>query len=555
MWLSGRTLRSGLLLVVLATLLPMVALSVVQGRVAWRDAQTLTVGQLRATAWMIAESERDAFVIARQAVLTVSSTRAVRLMTAGCSEALVSAHNGTIGIINLTRSDATGRVRCSALPFSPTESFAGDDWWKRAVLIRGLSISAPIIGRISKKPILVVALPVATADGIPDGVLTASISLEALRASLQRRTSADPEALINIVDGQGAIILTNRKVPLTISQSMIKSQTASVARTPDGAEWLFAVAPLQGENLSIIYAKPRADLLQAASWQVRQTILLPMLALALASIAIWIGTHWLVVRWLQKLQGLAGQFASGDFSGNRSSFERAPREIAALSDDLHVMAETIDARDTALLAAIDEKTALTREVNHRVKNNLQIVSSLLTLQGDRLDDEQARLALNQAKVRIAALGAIHRVIYEQESLGTASTVNMRAIMAELCPQLRTANRAYSDLDLNCTCDDIALSTDRAVPLTLFIVEAVTNAYRHGYIHGGAGIIEIGVTSIGDQIALTVTDDGVGYDATDAIGKMGFELMNAFAAQLGGTLNATSSATGTMILLTFPQRQY
>ena len=111
-----RTLRNGLVLVVLAALLPMAILSIVQGRVAWDDARSIATAQLRTDAWLIAESERDVFAVARQAIQIVSRARAVRTMDADCSPTLIDAHFGTVGIINLTRSDATGRVRCSVLP-------------------------------------------------------------------------------------------------------------------------------------------------------------------------------------------------------------------------------------------------------------------------------------------------------------------------------------------------------------------------------------------------------------------------------------------------------
>jgi two-component sensor histidine kinase len=543
-----RTLRNGLVLVVLAALSPMAVLSIVQGRVAWDDAREIATAQLRTGAWLIAESERDVFATARQTVQVVSRARAVRAMSDDCSSVLADAHLGTVGIINLTRSDAAGRVRCSAIPFKGTESFALEPWWQQAMAFDGFSLSAPIIGKISKKPVLVVALPVRSVGGAQEGIITASISLDALRASLERRSAADPNALIEIVNADGAVILSNKKVKFSLPKNILNKGDIATTRLRDGTAWLFAAAPLQGKALTIVYAKPRDDLLASALWQVRQSILLPLIAMALASLAIWTGTHWLVVRWLRKLQVLASQFGRGDFSGNRSGYGHAPREVIALSDDLHTMAETIDARDTALTSALAAKTALTREVNHRVKNNLQIVTSLLTLQADRVADPWARDALGQAKARIAALGLIHRVLYEHDTHNVSGTVNMRLLMAELCPQLRVANRAHDTVDLTCDCEDLELSVDQAIPLTLFIVEVVTNAFRHAYAQDIAGTISIVMAKDGSQIQLAIKDDGIGYSTTDPVGKMGFELMNAFSTQLGGTLDVSSDESGTKVKL-------
>ncbi len=552
---AARTLRNGLVLIVVAALLPMAILSVLQGRAAWLDAQALATTQLRANAWLIAEGERDAFVIARQALQFVSSAAAVRNMDNGCSDVLADAHLGTVGIINLTRSDASGRVRCSALPFRENETFAPEKWWQRAIGIDGFSLSTPIIGKISKKPVLVMALRLRGADGSQNGLVTASVSLDALRASLARRSRTDPNALIEIIDGDGAVVLSNRKTTLNLPRGAAVDGQIASPNSAVGTEWLYATAPLNGKDLTIVYAEPRNDLLATAQWQVRQSIWLPLIAMALASLAIWAGTHWLVVRWLRKLRALAGQFGRGDFTGNRAAFDNAPCEMAALSEDLHAMAETIDRRDTALNAALDAKTALTREVNHRVKNNLQIVTSLLTLQADRVADAYARDALGQARARIAALGLIHRVLYEYDTHNVLGTVNMRLLMAELCPQLRSANRANGDINLRCESVDLELSVDQAVPLTLFIVEAVTNAFRHGYEDKPAGLIDVKMTSTDGQVLLSVRDDGVGYAIADPVGKMGFELMNGFASQLGGTLDVASDAAGTRVNLRYPLVQY
>jgi two-component sensor histidine kinase len=552
---ATRTLRNGLVWIVFAALLPMALLSIIQGRAAWNDAQALATAQMRANAVLIAEAERDAFVIARQALQFASRIDAVRTMGTGCRERLADTQRGTTGTVNLIRSDASGRVRCSVLPISGAVTFAGEPWWDRAIKIDGISLSKPVIGTVSKKPVLVMALRMHDSDGRQDGLVSAGISLEALNGSLQRRSSADPTALIEIVDFNGTVVLSNRKVSLTLPKDLRATEQFAMARSRDGGEWLYATAPLHGKDLTVVYARQRNDLLAAALFQVRQSILLPLIAMTLASLAIWTGTHWLVVRWLHKLQDLAVQFGRGDFSGEREAYVRAPHEIASLSDELHRMAETIDARDTALNAALDAKTALTREVNHRVKNNLQIVTSLLTLQADRVADAYARDALGQARARIAALGLIHRVLYEHDTHNVLGTVNMRLLIAELCSQLRAANRSQGVIDLRCDCKDMQLSVDQAVPVTLFIVEAVTNAFYHGYEGKAAGLITIGLNASDGQAHLTVNDDGNGYAVGNPLGKMGFELMNAFATQLSGTLDVTSDQSGTRINLRYPLVQY
>lgn len=552
---TARTLRNGLVLVVVAALMPISILSIWQGRAAWNDARVLAANQLRLNAWLIAESERNVFAMARQAVQIASGARAVQTMNGVCSAYLTDTLVGTRGILNLARSDELGRARCSAIPFDGTENFAEKIWWQKAVQVVGFSLSPPMIGPISKRPVLIMGLRMGKANGGHDGLVTASISLDSLRASLARRSAVDPKALIEIIDSSGAVVMSNKRSILQIPRGSLDADATTAAVAQDGTSWLYATAPLHGRDLTIVYARPTDDVLSAARFQVRQSVVLPLVAMLLASLAIWTGTHWLVVRWLRKLQELTAQFARSEFSGNRAAYVRAPREIALLSDELHTMAETIDQRDTALNIALAAKTELTREVNHRVKNNLQIVTSLLTLQADRVADAYARDALGQARARIAALGLIHRVLYERDTHNAFGTVNMPLLMEELCPQLRAANRRQQNVDLHCKCAEFEVTVDQAVPLTLLIVEVVTNAFRHAYPDDREGKIMIDMTEIAGQVDLTIVDDGEGYSLVDAAGKMGFELINAFATQLGAVLDMSSDAAGTRVNLRYARDQY
>ncbi len=543
-----RTIRNGMVLVVLAALLPMTVLSLLQGVAAWQDTRQLIANQLRAKATVIAEGERDPFVIARYTLLTASRNDAIRTITSECSASLAQGQQLASGVINYARSDAAGRVRCSVIPFDPGQTFADESWWQRGIKIDGVSLSSPTFGRISKRSILIMMLPLTKADGTQDGAITAGISLEALQASLDKRRVINPDALVEIIGSQGEVILSNGAAKLQGVNLLQGANPLTPAKSQDGAEWIYATAPLQGNELFVLYAEPRQSLMSTALWQVRQSLVLPLIAMILATLAIWFGTYWLVGRWLKRLQALAAQFGRGEFASDQSAYDAAPREIAALSHELHTMAAAIETRDTALISALATKTALTREIHHRVKNNLQIVTSLLTLQSDRVDDPWAREVLGQAKARISALGLIHRLLYQQDNNNEMGTVDMRVLTTELCMQLRAAHRSRSDIDLVCECDSIELSVDQAVPLTLFIVESVTNAYRHGFGNGKAGAITVIMIATDGHAELSINDNGNGYVVDNSTAKMGVELMKAFATQLGGILDVTSSQTGTRVAL-------
>jgi two-component sensor histidine kinase len=273
----------------------------------------------------------------------------------------------------------------------------------------------------------------------------------------------------------------------------------------------------------------------------------------MASLAIWLGTNRLALVWLQRLRTVAGRFAKGDFTGDQARFEGAPEEIATLSADLHSMAEVIDRRNRDLTQALEAKSMLTREVHHRVKNNLQIINSLLTLQSGRVPDGEVKDVLAQTRARISALALIHRVLYEQENGYEAGAVTIDTLMRELCAQLQSAAYQNSQpIKLHCRAESIFLPIDYAVPVTLFIVEAVTNAFRHAFTDGRAGEISLCLTKTGDGVELCVTDNGCGYAVNNGNMQMGTELMYGFTTQVNGSLSLSSEiGSGTRVSLTFP----
>ena len=110
------------------------------------------------------------------------------------------------------------------------------------------------------------------------------------------------------------------------------------------------------------------------------------------------------------------------------------------------------------------------------------------------------------------------------------------------------------MHLSCDVASQTVPINNAVPLTLLAVEAVTNAFRHGYSTGQSGTIVLHFDVKDDRATLSVADDGMGFDTTQETGSMGRQLMDAFAQQLGGELSIASSAAGTVVTLGYPVHQ-
>jgi two-component sensor histidine kinase len=546
------TLRQGLIWVVFVALFPVVVVSVVQGFSAFQNTRDLAMSRLNANAKAVAERERDAFVIAQHLLITVAANPEVITMSDGCDMALAASLKNFRPIVNIVRSDAKGLVRCSILPVALPVSLGKENWWQQGITADRMTIfKSPIIGPISRRQILVIMLPLRNREGNQYGALTAGIDVAHLRQLL----ASAPEARA----GSVAVVTADNKIVVEgTNPLMFRPQLAGEAagnRTgvaPDGKEYMYSFARLYGDDLFVVYAEPKKQLLAAAVSQVRFSILLPLFSILLASLAIWLGTNTLIVRWLKDLGQVATRFSRGEYLGDRKKFDSAPMEIAQLSADLHSMAEVIDKRSQDLTIALEAKDELTREVHHRVKNNLQIITSLLTLQAGRVKEPAARNMLAQTRTRISALALIHRLLYEQDTENMQGHVLIDDLMNELCSQFRHADKANPKIALRCIVPPLPVHVDLTVPLALFVVEGVNNAYRHAFVSNAGGTIIVQFEHNGDEAKLSVSDNGKGYDTTESVGEMGIELMNAFASQVEGRFEVDSAIdSGTRIILTFP----
>ena len=249
--------------------------------------------------------------------------------------------------------------------------------------------------------------------------------------------------------------------------------------------------------------------------------------------------------WVTKLREQTAQIMSGIYPAVSSGFNRAPAGMANLSRDLDALGVMVAKREAA-------RKSLTREVHHRVKNNLQIITSLLTMQARSIDNPACRQALGQTRARIDALALIHRIIYDQGDDGSQTNIDGELLIAELCNLFRLSNQDRQEIRFTCHADPMSLPLDNAMPLALFTVEAVTNAYAHAFPIGRSGTVALSLELTGyGAVQLAVIDDGLGFDSAAGEGSMGRKLMLGFARQLDGNFTIVSiPGTGTEVRLDY-----
>jgi PAS domain S-box-containing protein len=207
-------------------------------------------------------------------------------------------------------------------------------------------------------------------------------------------------------------------------------------------------------------------------------------------------------------------------------------------------------REDELRAAVQAREWLLREADHRIKNSLQLVIAMLSLARGRLSDPHAAAALTDAIARVHAVADAHLAL---QGSGDLRTIDVAAMIADLCPRLATLN---PDVALQCVADGpINLAADKAIPLGLMVNEVLTNALRHAYAPGASGRISVAVDRRDTGLEVTIADDGRGMPSEGARRGLGSRVVASLAAQIGAVetrRSAPGEGTSVMFRLTLAE---
>jgi len=201
-------------------------------------------------------------------------------------------------------------------------------------------------------------------------------------------------------------------------------------------------------------------------------------------------------------------------------------------------------------SSLREKETLLKEIHHRVKNNLQVVSSLLSLQRSYTQDERALGPLRQSQQRVLTMAALHEFLYQSKEL---SRVDTKAYLTHLVSILTETYEPARKVDVTLSLDDVALDVDHAIPCGLITNELVSNAFKYAFGEGGGSKLKVGLHHGNEKIVLSVADDGPGFagEAREEIPTtLGLSLVQLLTQQLGGEL-VVSHEGGAKFVLTFP----
>jgi two-component sensor histidine kinase len=263
---------------------------------------------------------------------------------------------------------------------------------------------------------------------------------------------------------------------------------------------------------------------------------------------------------LQSLQVYAHKVAAGAVTARAQIHTND--EIEDLADSINSMVESLEKSQLKIKqsvgqeASLREKEILLREIHHRVKNNMQILSSLIRLQLRQADSEHLKDVLSESEARIRSMGLLHEKLYQSDSV---SDIELNGYLRTLTNEiLRMNNRSGAKIEIRLNVNDIRLGLDTALPCGLIVTELVTNSMKYAFQDGRPGVILVSVTRTNEgEYSLVVWDNGVGFPADFDISQsqsLGMRLVNMLTAQLNGTV-VTTGDRGTRTELKFKESQY
>jgi two-component sensor histidine kinase len=201
----------------------------------------------------------------------------------------------------------------------------------------------------------------------------------------------------------------------------------------------------------------------------------------------------------------------------------------------HVLEE----KNELIEKSLADKEVLLKEIHHRVKNNLQFISSMLNLQARHVKDEHALAVLLESKSRIHSMALVHQKLYQEENL---TGVNMQDYLSNLLDSLQHAYKIQKEnIKVEVAVDPLELDIDTAMPIGLLINEMITNSFKYAFGPEQQGVVSVSLVEKVDGLALLVKDNGRGFtEQLEQVSadRFGFKLMKSLAEKLGGSLEIT-----------------
>ncbi|NOE20793.1 hypothetical protein GS634_21900 [Ruegeria atlantica] len=413
-----------------------------------------------------------------------------------------------------------------------------------------LTFSVNRSGAVTGQSVIIVTQPVISQSNLM-GFVSISIPHALARAPLES-DSLSNDVIIALFDEGGDVLssnigldLVNDYLPQNKQSWLLLSNSGKTfsARTAEGEDRVFAVATIVPGEVAVIGSWPReAALASVGSGGKALTVAFPILMWVTGlGVALW-GLHRLVIRHLDSLRSAVRRFALGE-RDPIESLKNAPQEFVQLQTAFNRMVVLVREAENQQEQDLVEKTLLLREVHHRVKNNLQLIASIMNMHMRSAESAEARRLLGQLQRRVRGLAMVHQTLNQNSKM---TTINTETLVGRLVSELAHRPPIHGQpVEVICDIQPIELGQDQAVTLSMLAAEALTNAIKYvGVPEEGPPMISavLRATTDGAVVLKIANSRGRSDDEEAAFhsGGIGQRLMQAFVSQLDGSDHVTET---------------
>ncbi|MDO5657294.1 MAG: histidine kinase dimerization/phosphoacceptor domain -containing protein [Paracoccus sp. (in: a-proteobacteria)] len=453
-----------------------------------------------------------------------------------------------------------GISTCTSEGPGVTVDFSQSIAYERFVQNPSTQILPVEVGVVSGKRVVTVSQPLYR-DRELLGFIIVAVSHELLRSTHSFNESRDDARIVTFNYSGDLISADDALIGADYGQLLPRGETLqSLAGRPEatfsdtsneGEERVFAIVSVVP---GLVYAlgswRPETIGVQGYRLTKLTAIVFPITLWAVSLGVAYFAVYRLVLRHIRELRGQMRRFAVGDRSVMPRVIENAPAEIEDVSRTFKNMARILSRDEIALEEALDEKNVLLKEVHHRVKNNLQLIASIINMQSRVIEDEDAKRVLRSVQDRVSSLATIYRNLYQAERL---DTVEADRLIADIIDRMvNAAVGPGAGLRVETQLDPLTLMPDQAVPLTLLTTEAVTNAVKYAGIPEGAEAPWVKVTLKREQGRAEIciaNSMGATENRLEGTG-LGSQLIEAFAMQLDGEAEISATDSEYVLRLAF-----
>ena len=466
--------------------------------------------------------------------------------------------NGRYAVILVA--DENGMVLASGI--EATGYSIGDrEYFNRAVASGAFTVGTFLISRSTGIPSITYSLPVRDLHN-HTVILIATFSLEQYFESLSL-SNLSRDSVLEIFDANGKRLFSNddvhrflfgEPVDVHLYTKALRNNTGNPEVFPiNGVPHLVSLNSLMynGQAVYVSVRRPYRMILDESTRPVIRTLIVMLAGLVSAlGLALWLARRLFVNR-IENLTVYTEHLAAGNLAV-RSVMNRAPDELTELMTSFNKMAEALEERDRENERVLEEKENLLRELRKRVSDNLQLVSSLISLQLDHVSESDTRRALLTTHARVMAMSLVYDTLFR---FSDVEQVKLKQYATDLGDFLVSL---YADIGASISVQvgglDASVGIDRALPLGLILNELVSNCILHAFPDGRKGNISIIFSRVSaSYLQMEIIDDGIGFEKDMRESEtLGYEMIEGLVLQVRGELIISSGAEGTEIRVRFPE---